>query len=109
MPLDNLPLLPTTVIGSYALPSWQLTALAEIEKGNYGPTDTQEMFDDAVNIAIMDQERAGIDHVSVPASGNTHTHTHRFHKYHEGGGRIFLFRVHKKTSFLGLLGSKQIS
>lgn len=64
MPLDNLPLLPTTVIGSYALPSWQLTALAEIEKGNYGPTDTQEMFDDAVNIAIMDQERAGIDIIS---------------------------------------------
>ena len=64
MPLDNLPLLPTTVIGSYALPGWQLTALAEIEKGNYGQTDIRETFDDAVSIAIMDQERAGVDIIS---------------------------------------------
>lgn len=64
MTLDTLPLLPTTVVGSYALPGWQLTALAEMDKGNYGRTDVQETFDDAVSIAIMDQERAGIDVIS---------------------------------------------
>jgi 5-methyltetrahydropteroyltriglutamate--homocysteine methyltransferase len=35
--------------------------LDEIDKGNYGPTDVRETFDDAVNMAIMDQERAGVD------------------------------------------------
>jgi 5-methyltetrahydropteroyltriglutamate--homocysteine methyltransferase len=61
MTTDKLPLLPTTVIGSYAMPSWLWTAVDEIDKGNYGRTDTQETFDDAVNIAILDQERAGVD------------------------------------------------
>ena len=61
MTTNTLPLLPTTVIGSYAMPSWLWTAVGEIEKGNYGRTDTQETFDDAVNIAILDQERAGVD------------------------------------------------
>ena len=56
-----LPLLPTTVIGSYATPSWLWTAIGEIDKGNYGPTDIKETYDDAVNIAIMDQQRAGVD------------------------------------------------
>ena len=54
-------LLPTTVVGSYATPSWLWTALDEIDKGNYGQTDIKETFDDAVNIAILDQEKAGID------------------------------------------------
>ena len=61
MATSALPLLPTTVIGSYAMPSWLWTAVGEIDKGNYGRTDTQETFDDAVNIAILDQERAGVD------------------------------------------------
>ena len=57
----TLPLLPTSVIGSHALPSWLWTAVDEIEKGNYGRTDERETFDDAVRIAMLDQERAGID------------------------------------------------
>lgn len=54
-------LLPTSVIGSYATPSWLWTALDEIEAGSYGVTDERETFDDAVNIAIRDQEKAGVD------------------------------------------------
>ena len=54
-------LLPTTVIGSYAFPSWLWTSLEEMDKGSYGPTDIRETYDDAVNMAIMDQERAGVD------------------------------------------------
>ncbi|HEX5414585.1 MAG TPA: cobalamin-independent methionine synthase II family protein, partial [Chloroflexota bacterium] len=54
-------LLPTTVIGSHAIPSWLWTAIEAIDAGKYGPTDVRETFDDAVNAAILDQERAGID------------------------------------------------
>ena len=31
----DLPLLPTSVVGSYATPSWLITAIEEIDKGNY--------------------------------------------------------------------------
>jgi 5-methyltetrahydropteroyltriglutamate--homocysteine methyltransferase len=61
---ESLPLLPTSVIGSHAYPSWMWTALEAIEAGKYGITDQQEFFDDAVNCAILDQERAGIDIIS---------------------------------------------
>ena len=54
-------LLPTSVIGSYATPGWLWTALDEIKAGRYGSTDERETFNDAVNIAIRDQEKAGID------------------------------------------------
>lgn len=64
MPGKTLPIIPTTVLGSYATPSWLWTALTEIDKGNYGPTDEREALDDAVNMAIMDQERAGVDIIS---------------------------------------------
>jgi 5-methyltetrahydropteroyltriglutamate--homocysteine methyltransferase len=57
-------LLPTTVIGSHAIPSWLWTALEAIDQGKYGPTDVRETFDDAVNAAILDQERAGVDVIS---------------------------------------------
>ena len=64
MSTEPLPILPTTVIGSHATPSWLWTAMEEIEKGNYGPTDIRETYDDAVNMAILDQERAGVDIIS---------------------------------------------
>lgn len=57
-------LLPTTVVGSHAYPSWFLTALEEIKQGRYGITDEREAMDDAVNAAILDQERAGVDLIS---------------------------------------------
>ena len=57
-------LLPTSVVGSHAYPSWFLTALEEIQQGRYGQTDAREALDDAVNAAILDQERAGIDIIS---------------------------------------------
>jgi 5-methyltetrahydropteroyltriglutamate--homocysteine methyltransferase len=62
--MDSLPLLPTTVIGSYATPSWLWTAMEEIKKGAYGETDIKETYDDAVRLAIGDQERAGVDIIS---------------------------------------------
>ena len=64
MTIETPILLPTTVIGSHATPSWLWTAISEIENGNYGPTDIKETYDDAVNMAILDQERAGVDIIS---------------------------------------------
>jgi 5-methyltetrahydropteroyltriglutamate--homocysteine methyltransferase len=54
-------LLPTTVIGSYAYPSWLWTALEEMRQGKYGETDIAETLGDAVRMAILDQEEAGVD------------------------------------------------
>jgi 5-methyltetrahydropteroyltriglutamate--homocysteine methyltransferase len=60
----QLPLLPTSVIGSYAWPAWLHTALDASQRGEYGPEDMREAQDDAVDLALRDQEDAGIDIVS---------------------------------------------
>lgn len=60
-PMRSHPLLPTTVIGSYAYPSWLWTALEQMRQGKYGEADIAETLGDAVRIAILDQEEAGID------------------------------------------------
>jgi 5-methyltetrahydropteroyltriglutamate--homocysteine methyltransferase len=57
-------LLPTTVIGSHAFPSWFWSARKDIEAGNYGALDLSETLNDAVRIAVADQEDAGVDVVS---------------------------------------------
>ncbi|HTC86254.1 MAG TPA: hypothetical protein VK656_06095, partial [Candidatus Acidoferrum sp.] len=54
----------TSVVGSHAHPSWFESGLAAAERGEFGPVDLEEMFDDAVDLAIRDQESAGIDVVS---------------------------------------------
>src|SRR6266508_3928178 len=59
-----LPLLPTSVIGSYAWPSWLHVALAAHSRGEMGQDDVQETLDDAVDLALRDQEDAGVDIVS---------------------------------------------
>ncbi|MBI3463882.1 MAG: methionine synthase [Planctomycetes bacterium] len=57
-------LLPTTVIGSHGLPGWFWTAMEAVRRGEYGPTDEQEAYDDAVRLAIWDQREAGIDTIT---------------------------------------------
>lgn len=61
---ETLPLLPTSVIGSYAWPAWLHTALAAAQRGEYGPDDMREAQDDAVDMALRDQEDAGVDIVT---------------------------------------------
>jgi 5-methyltetrahydropteroyltriglutamate--homocysteine methyltransferase len=58
-------LLPTELIGSYALPGW-LVAFSERveERGDLGETEIEEALEDAVRIALLDQERAGVDVVT---------------------------------------------
>jgi 5-methyltetrahydropteroyltriglutamate--homocysteine methyltransferase len=62
--MEDSMLLPTSVIGSYAWPSWFITAVEAMKRGEYGPADIQETLNDAVDVALRDQEDAGIDIVS---------------------------------------------
>lgn len=54
----------TSVVGSHARPSWFVAGIAATERGEFGPVDLAEMLDDAVDLALRDQEDAGIDLVS---------------------------------------------
>ncbi len=55
-------LLPTELIGSYAIPSWLWLFIERMEQcGDLGESDIQETLDDARSLAILDQQRAGID------------------------------------------------
>jgi 5-methyltetrahydropteroyltriglutamate--homocysteine methyltransferase len=60
----DLGLLPTAPIGSHALPAIYLMALERIRGGDVGETDVREVLEDAAQLAILDQERAGLDLVS---------------------------------------------
>jgi 5-methyltetrahydropteroyltriglutamate--homocysteine methyltransferase len=56
--------LTTSVIGSHAHPGWLDLAVAAADRGELGPADIREVQDDAVDLALRDQEDAGIDVVS---------------------------------------------
>jgi 5-methyltetrahydropteroyltriglutamate--homocysteine methyltransferase len=59
--MHALPLIPTSVVGSHGKPGWWFAAVKAHERGEFGPADLDEMFDDAVLAAIRDMETAGID------------------------------------------------
>ena len=61
MSTKPLPLLPTSVIGSYAWPGWLHVAIDAAHRGEFGIDDLHETQDDAVNLAVRDQEAAGVD------------------------------------------------
>jgi 5-methyltetrahydropteroyltriglutamate--homocysteine methyltransferase len=52
------------VVGSHARPSWFVSGLDAAHRGEFGPVDLDEMYEDAVDSAIRDQEAAGIEVVS---------------------------------------------
>ena len=60
----TLPLLPTTVIGSYSMPAWLERAKNDYLQRKVSRHDLDEMYDAARKAAIKDQEVAGIDMVS---------------------------------------------
>jgi 5-methyltetrahydropteroyltriglutamate--homocysteine methyltransferase len=57
----SLPLLPTTVIGSYSFPKWLGTIRELVAQGKLSPAEAAEAHDAAVLSVIMDQESAGVD------------------------------------------------
>ena len=54
----------TSVVGSHARPSWLVSGIDAAERGEFGPADLAEMLDDGVDLALRDQEDAGIDLVT---------------------------------------------
>jgi 5-methyltetrahydropteroyltriglutamate--homocysteine methyltransferase len=54
----------TSVVGSHARPSWFVAGLEAADRGEFGPVDLDEMLDDAVDLAIRDQEAAGVEVVT---------------------------------------------
>ena len=54
----------TSVVGSHAHPGWFAHGIAAAARGEYGPADLAELLDDGVDLAMRDQERAGIDVIS---------------------------------------------
>jgi 5-methyltetrahydropteroyltriglutamate--homocysteine methyltransferase len=59
-----LPILPTTVIGSYSMPEWLERAKNEYLSRRLSRRDLDEMHDAVRKAAIKDQEAAGIDVLS---------------------------------------------
>lgn len=57
-------MLTTSVIGSYAHPSWLIKAVEAMQRNEYGPADVEETLNDAVDAALRDQEDAGVDIIS---------------------------------------------
>jgi 5-methyltetrahydropteroyltriglutamate--homocysteine methyltransferase len=60
----NVPVLPTTVVGSYSMPGWLERLKTEYFLRRISRHDLDEIHDTAVKAAIKDQEIAGIDIVT---------------------------------------------
>src|SRR5438093_7428250 len=60
----NLPILPTTVVGSYSMPGWLERLKTEYFARRISRHELDEIHDAAVKAAIKDQEVAGVDIVS---------------------------------------------
>jgi 5-methyltetrahydropteroyltriglutamate--homocysteine methyltransferase len=54
-------LLPTSVVGSHGLPGWVWLAREAMDAGRLGAIDVRELMEDATQVALLDQERAGLD------------------------------------------------
>src|ERR1700680_3131859 len=57
----SLPLLPTTVVGSYSMPGWLERLKTEYFARRISRQELDEIHDAAVKAAIKDQEVAGLD------------------------------------------------
>jgi 5-methyltetrahydropteroyltriglutamate--homocysteine methyltransferase len=60
----TLPLLPTTVVGSYSVPEWLEQLKTEYYQRRISAAHLTEIHEVAIKAAVKDQERAGIDIVS---------------------------------------------
>ena len=59
--MTSLPLLPTSVIGSYSFPRWLDRIREEGSRGRLSPAEMEEAHDNAVKSVIKDHELAGVD------------------------------------------------
>jgi 5-methyltetrahydropteroyltriglutamate--homocysteine methyltransferase len=64
-----LPLLPTSVVGSHGLPGWIWLAREALEAKRLGAMDLQELLEDGTQLALLDQEKAGVDVLTTGEMG----------------------------------------
>lgn len=74
----------TSVVGSHAHPGWFAAGIAAAQRGEFGPADLAEMLDDAVDLAIRDQEQAGIDVITDGEMRRAGFFTAEFYKHLTG-------------------------
>lgn len=91
----------TSVIGSYAWPSWYITTVEAIRKGEYGRKDIEESMNDAVDVALRDQEDAEVDVVTDGEMRRLGFFTADFY------GRLEGLREHAALRKLGPAGHDQ--
>ena len=85
--MSQLPLLPTTVVGSHGKPGWWHTCKDLHDEGAWGSYDLAELLDDATDIAILDQERAGVDVISDGESRRLDGYVDGYYPHHRGHSR----------------------
>lgn len=61
---ENLPILPTTVVGSYPVPEWMERLKTDYLRGRMSRVQLDDVHEMAIKAALRDQELAGIDIVS---------------------------------------------
>jgi 5-methyltetrahydropteroyltriglutamate--homocysteine methyltransferase len=59
-----LPLLPTTVVGSFPVPEWMERLKTDRHRGRVSDAQLRDVHETAIKAALRDQEQAGIDVVS---------------------------------------------
>jgi 5-methyltetrahydropteroyltriglutamate--homocysteine methyltransferase len=62
--LSQVPLLPTTVVGSYSVPEWMERLKTDYLRGRISHAQLAELHEMAIKAALRDQELAGIDIIS---------------------------------------------
>ncbi len=64
--MNDLPLIPATIIGSWSFPGWYESFIADVAERphRFGPADREEAVRDAVRLAVDDQIAAGLDRIS---------------------------------------------
>ncbi|GAB4521751.1 MAG: methionine synthase [Anaerolineae bacterium] len=95
---DSLPLIPTSVIGSYALPGWLHLAIQAYQRGELGDQDMKEAENDAVDTAIRDQEDADVDVITDGEMRRVGFFTAEFYSHMTG---IEAVSQHRKTGVGG--------
>lgn len=64
MNLADLPILPTSIVGSYSMPHWLERVKSDYFARRISGRDLDDIYDTAVKAAIKDQEIAGLDVVT---------------------------------------------
>ena len=85
--MSDLPILPTTVVGSHGKPGWWHACKDLHEQGDWGPYDLEELLSDAVDIAILDQERAGVDIITDGEARRLDGYVDGYYEHHRRHSR----------------------